>query len=429
MKNKSTIILALLVVIGICVGVYYYFNNYKSKDFSSSALTTVAETTNVARTNNKKVLLAKDEADDFSLYIKGEKLLLEHNKQTSEFSLWNEYIDRKKPTLYYNDFNNDGKKELAVRAIGGTYSLNGKDAYFYNIYILTPSKQKDGSYKYTVDVADRNTWKSLLTSLLNLNVRQLTIDKSRIQIAMANSSESIAYDEKTGITTSKFAGYARAALGSDLNYCELVSWEKGYGDYVIENNQVTVKIPMIITYNNNGKDVVNTIGYIHCAVFSKKGIFMVMPGSVYFVCDNKYKITDPRKTAKNDWVYKIKNSASYSSSNKNISNIDAAFKIDAKKDSAKESLTSSKNETGAVESIKITNKKIVITAKSSYSFVQKNVDLNKYAVYSNKGTSDEYKINSTAKITTKNSKSVLTILLDKSYPKSEVENITVEFGV
>lgn len=85
------------------------------------------------------------------------------------------------------------------------------------------------------------------------------------------------------------------------------------------------------------------------------------------------------------------------------------------------------SEIKSVDSIEITNRKIVLTAKEGFNFVNSNVTSGDYSVSITLDDVD-YDIVSSAEVSTSGSNSVLTFTLDKSYKRSDLKNISIKFG-
>lgn len=422
MKHFGPIVLAIVVVVGLIVGVFYYFNGY-TKPKSSVTLTTAAtvETTE----DSSKTLLAENEEGDFKLYKQGSKILLVHNGKTNEFTGWSRFINYEKPKMYYEDFDNDDEKELLIKVVSNYNVYGGDNEYCYDLYILKPEKQENGDYKYNLTLANRDAWRQPFEQYINCAVSQLKKDKSRLQVVMDNSEKSISYDTETGITTSKYVGFARADKEKDGSYKTLTKWDKGNGNYVVDGNSISVDIDIRAFY---GEETTSTvIGTIHCGLIIDGGRLNIKPNSVYFEAGKNRSVTDPRDTSSEDWSYTLKNIASSSTNDKNINWIDAELSIPSSGSGEEKSFVSMDSEMKSLESVQVTNRKIVLTAKDGYSFVNGNVVSGYYSV--NITLDDEdYDIAYSAEITKEGSKNVLTITLDKSYKRSDLKNISIKFG-
>lgn len=423
MKYFGTIILTLVVAVGLIVGVYYYFNGYNEPK-SSVSLTTAA--TRETTENSNKIFLAENKDGDFKLYKQGSKILLVHDGKTNEFTGWSEYITAEKPKMYYADFDNDKEKELLIQVVSGNNLYGGETKYTYDLYILSPEKQENGDYKYAIVQANRDTWRQPFEEYIKCAVNQLKKDKSRIQVVMDNADKSISFDEDTGISTSKYVGFARADKGSDGNYKTLAKWDKGNGKYVVDGNSITVEIDVRVTYSNENTQSV--IGTVYCGLNLEGSSFSIKSNSVYFEAAKNRLVTDPRDTSSENWSYTIKNIATAASStDTNINWIEADFDIPSSGSGDEKSFLSMNSEIKSVDSIEITNRKIVITSKDGFTFVSGNINSDDYSVSITLDDVD-YEIASSAEISKSGSKSVLTITLDKSYKRSDLKKLTVKFG-
>lgn len=68
-KNLPIILLSALVVIGLLVGVGYYFQTYRHGQAPEEGLTVVTAESTTA--SNKRALLAENKEGDFQLYAQG----------------------------------------------------------------------------------------------------------------------------------------------------------------------------------------------------------------------------------------------------------------------------------------------------------------------------------------------------------------------
>ena len=73
-KNLPIILLSALVVIGLLVGVGYYFQTYRHGKAPEEGLTVVTAESTTA--SNKRTLLAENKEGDFQLYAQGDKAIL-----------------------------------------------------------------------------------------------------------------------------------------------------------------------------------------------------------------------------------------------------------------------------------------------------------------------------------------------------------------
>ena len=131
-KNLPIILLSALVVIGLLVGVGYYFQTYRHGKSPEEGLTVVTAESTTA--SNKRTLLAENKEGDFQLYAQGDKAVLVHQGKSKTFSGWSRYLTKERPKLYYTDLNGDKKKELVVRLVSGIDRSTGQELYTYDLF-------------------------------------------------------------------------------------------------------------------------------------------------------------------------------------------------------------------------------------------------------------------------------------------------------
>lgn len=81
-KNLPIILLSALVVIGLLVGVGYYFHTYRHGEAPEEGLTVVTAESTTA--SNKRALLAENKEGDFQLYAQGDKAILVRSGQKQD---------------------------------------------------------------------------------------------------------------------------------------------------------------------------------------------------------------------------------------------------------------------------------------------------------------------------------------------------------
>lgn len=426
-KNVILIMLSVAIVLGLVLVVYYYNNGYLEPETMPYSITTAEKTTTKKANSTGKKLLAELKDEDFYLYLKGDVVLLVHDGQTNEFTGWSKLIDAEAPRMHYADFDGDGENELLIEAVSYVSTSTSQNVYL--LYILSPKQQADGSYHYDVVGATRDTWKQAFNESVKCEVNQLYKDKSRLQITMDDSNKSISYNEKTGISTSGFADYARALSNKYGEYYTVSEWEIGDGQFVIDKNKIGVDIAVSVKYEEEKSNTNHIAGHIHFELTLEGAQFRITPNSVYFDSADEFSVTDPRSVAKSNWSYQINNySGSRAGTENLIKWIDAEFDLPKTGEETRISFSSMSSEMNRVSSVLITNKKIVLTAKDGYSFTLSNIYSGDYSVVMNSGAKDEYRINSTAEISKKDGLSVLTINLDKSYPREDIKTLAIKFG-
>lgn len=91
-KNLPIILLSALVVIGLLVGVGYYFQTYRHGKAPEEGLTVVTAESTTA--SNKRTFLAENKEGDFQLYAQGDKAILVHQGKSKTFSGWSPLPDQ-----------------------------------------------------------------------------------------------------------------------------------------------------------------------------------------------------------------------------------------------------------------------------------------------------------------------------------------------
>ena len=75
---------------------------------------------------------------------------------------------------------------------------------------------------------------------------------------------SLSFDEKTGISTSKYTAFSRAETNTDGTPQTIYGWDYGIGTYTVEDGQIKVKIAVRIDYKPSRQ--IKIAGYIHCGL-------------------------------------------------------------------------------------------------------------------------------------------------------------------
>ena len=207
MKKMIPLVILLIAVIGV----FAFSVNYRNKQQTQQNINT-EDTTYNQKTDNtitEADIIAENEEAGCKLYFKNNVATLEYGGAKLEFDNWNRSIAVKVPELYYNDFDNDGTKELIIRIVDNYSNVTGNNEYSYTLYLIKP-EEKDGETVLNYTTAQANTWKTVFNNLVKFEVTQLIECKKYLQFAMNDSDKAINYDEKTGITDNKHVSYARA---------------------------------------------------------------------------------------------------------------------------------------------------------------------------------------------------------------------------
>lgn len=424
MKYFLRVLFVLVLSIGVIFGTYYYTNSDKfGRNENSVNLTTVTKAPATEK-NSNRTLLASLEKEKFYLYQRKNTIILEHNGKETEFDNWSKMIGAQTPSMYYSDFDSDGEKELIIRAVSELSS--NSDKYIYELYILNPDKK--GSYNVTL--ASSDTWSEIFSDMITQEVSQLKNCKKIIQFSMITGNKPIIYNKTTGIAENGYSGYARALQDINGEYLTVDNWSKGIGLYDIDkNNNITVDIEINATYKDTS--AVQKVGNIHFELdFNDNNTFNITEKSMIFKADEKYRVSNPKKTSKTKWSYIESNNANNSAMPKDtvIDWIKYSLNYDSAVKEKTVNYSSEETEMKNISKTVLTNTYIELTAKENFSFGTASAGQGEYSVIINEGTNNEYDIAYKASVTKSGNREILKITFDKSYPQSEIKTININYG-
>ena len=416
MKKMIPLVILLIAVIGV----FAFSVNYRNKQQTQQNINT-EDTTYNQKTDNtitEADIIAENEEAGCKLYFKNNVATLEYGGAKLEFDNWNRSIAVKVPDLYYNDFDNDGTKELIIRIVDNYSNVTGNNEYSYTLYLIKP-EEKDGETVLNYTTAQANTWKTVFNNLVKFEVTQLIECKKYLQFAMNDSDKAINYDEKTGITDNKHVSYARADSSAKKEFYTITGYSRGLGIYNIqENGTITLDVQVIINYEETVGDY--HIGNIHCDMMIQDGVFMVKPKTISFVVLDSYKVTDPRDTAKNNWSYEYSNLSTTPSDKAVIKNIAYNFTLPGSSTQGKGYLGSMTDDIKYIDSIEFDEAGVVLKAKSGCSFDTEQLDNGRFEVR----IGDNQDISYTAEI----NGNALIIRFDKTYDKEDLSAVEIKYG-
>ncbi|MBR1762358.1 MAG: hypothetical protein IJ731_03205 [Eubacterium sp.] len=421
MKYFLRVFIVLILAAGVIFGMFRYTHPEELQSNNSQKLTTVSKPAATEK-NSNRVLLASLEKDGYYLYKGSKGVLLRHGKNEFTFTSWSRLIDAEPPLMRLADFNEDGKDELLIRAVS---EKREDGSFIYEIYLLIPKTDTNGKEAFDVVYASKNTWTSILNNNIIEEVRQLKSCNKIIQFAMNTKDKSIAYDKATGIAKSGYAGYARALQNDKGQYMTIDKWTKGNGIYqVSDDNKISVSIDINISYKDSTK--VQSAGIVYFELFlNSKNNFQVTERSMVFKANKEYRVSNPKKTAKEPWSYTENNS------DKNPSKAQEVIQwIKYSPDFSSDIITQTKDlnpeisDINKIQKIKLTENFAELTAKSGCSFEEKSVNTGEFSVILN----DKYDISYTAEIIKTKNGEILKITFDKAYPQSEIKKITINYG-
>ena len=421
MKYFLRVLIVFVLAAAVVFGVFRYTNPEAFSNGADSGLTTVSKPPATEK-NSNRVLLAALEEDNFYLYKGSKGILLKHGENEFTYTNWSKFIDAEEPEMHFADFNNDGKKELLIKAVSET---KDDGSFIYEMYILTPTTDSEGKERFEVSCASRNTWGNIIDNYIIEEMRQLKSCKKIVQFAMNAKKDTIQYDSTTGIATNAHTGYFRALQDGKGNYMTVDKWNKGDGIYSVNKDEkICINIDIVISYKNSEK--VQNAGTIYFELFlNEKNTFQVTEKTMVFKPNKEYRVSDPTKTAQESWSYTENNS------NHSASTAEEVVKwIKYTPDYSSEVFTQTKDysaevsDMNKIKSMYICEGYAELTAREGCSFDRDAINSGEFSVILN----DKYDISYTAEIKTAEKNEVLLITFDKKYPQQDVKKIVFNYG-
>ena len=416
----KTIALLCAAVISVFAVRYFVTGELPTiKKDSDISLTTVTKVPATEKYDQRQLLATLDD-EDYQLYRSDTQIILVHGGKEYEFNLWSSSIGEEAPSMYLFDLDGDGKKEIIIRGVAGEDRTKG--GWIYNLYILSPKADEDG---YTVSIASQDTWQAFLDENIKEEMSQLKQCKKYIQFSMCTKSETITYDETTGIALDGHTGYARALQGKDGSYLTINTWSKGKGEYTVSSDgKLCVSVDINISYKEDSS-LLQAAGTILFEIsMNTEKNFYVTPKSMQFKAADAYKLA-PLQSNAAAWNLTENNSAAVSGSGE-IKYINYSPVFDESAITQTTNLSSQTSDVKNVKSIVVSDSKVVITAMDGYTFSQDVAKSSNYSVNINKGTNDAYDISYTASLD--KTKTTLVITFDNSYPRDYIKSIEINFG-
>lgn len=412
-------IIPLVVLLIAAIGVFVYSVNYRNNRQAQQNINSESTTENIDTDNTitEADIIAENTEAGCRLYYKNNIVTLVYSGATLDFNNCAKAVESETPELYYNDFDNDGDKELIIKFVDDLSDITGKEEKSYILYLITP-EEKDGETVLSYTAASKNTWKNVFDNLVKFEITQLTDCKKYLQFAMNDSSKDIKYDEKTGITDNKHVSYARADCSDKKKFYTVSNYRRGLGIYDIQDDgSITLDVQVIINY----EEAVGNyhIGNIHCNMMIEKGEFMVKPKTISFSVLDSYKINDPRDRAEDSWSYTVNNTDTVSAGNALIKNINADFSVSPRGNAENRNFSRADDDMKYIESVEINESGVVLKAKSGAHFDAEQTDNGRFEIIN--GNED---ISYTAEIR----EDELVIRFDKTYEKDALSNIKIGYG-
>lgn len=441
MKYFLRVTIALLIALGIIFGVSYQYRQKKISEDIVFTTQQISTTEKGETTTQKTQLIHEDKESGYKFYLVDDKGYIEHNGLRKEKGGWGWVLSACKIETHYGDFDGDGEKELIVLYANIAEKANDllitddkTDFTNYHTTVAMIKEAKDSAGR-TTDFnclyADEKTWKKPFSQAISLQTNQLKSCTKYLQIVMDDNDTQLEYDKKTGISDNKYVFYAKALKTPKSDtYSKLIKWNKGAGNYYVNKDGKLCLSIMVLGYYE-GWDKAQYIGNIDTEIaINRSGVLDMKPSTIKFTANDRYVMPDPRKETKEKFTYTITNSspATTITTDKNIDWLEATF--NANKGVTEELLSFGdlNSQIKDVETVKITQSYIELTAKAGFAFSDRVTDDGDYSLVINEGAKDEREISYKSQIIKKDGVSVLKITFDKKYKRSELEKLSLKFG-
>lgn len=305
MENKShgkiiiSVLVALLVFLCTAGGLYYAKVYQPSIKQATQESTRVAQQDSAPQKAGERILLAEIKESGLALYKDGDYIILSQDGQETEYSDWASDFTSKTPTLYYEDINNDGAKEILITAYENTdetynKSLNG-------LYVISASGEA-GNRTYDVRYTNSQIWSDYFGKYVTLFLNQPDASPDLVQFAMSYKNLPIEYDPQTGYANKQQKSspnskvwYATVPKANGKN-CTL--YKMATAPCVIELDKET-HMPRVFTdiyavYSEFEQP--QYLGRLYTQItLSTDGKLTIASRSVGFSPNNEFAAEDPRK--------------------------------------------------------------------------------------------------------------------------------------
>lgn len=425
MRDKLGLILVVLLTIGaIFTGYIYADKSAKLNKEHVESITVTQEA--VTEKPIEKTLLVEDKKNDCHFYIQADNVILEYKGEEYVFTDWSKYIATETPELFVKNFDDDKEKEIILKIVG---ELNSDGSYIRHVYILNIDKDENGKHYFHVNALTQNTFNYLIRRKIKAEITQAKYcDKIGI-VAMCLAHESIAYDRNTGIPESYYYPF-KLLQDKNGNYLQPEKWERGVGEYTIEEDGVYATLPITVSYK--GTKETQQAGFIKCMiwVFEDYQIDIVRK-SMRFSPNIEYGVYKPELYANKKWSSVLNNSNKATGGDTLIDFIQ--YEHDYTAEINTDDFSKNNSDLNKLSKIEVNQDCVKLYAKSGYTFSKEFVEKQQYSLPLEIPLSTEfanYDTSYTANISTdKKGNQVLTINFDNQYDQKYMTKLSINFGV
>lgn len=425
MRDKLGLILVILLTIGaIFTGYIYADKSAKQNKASVESITVTQE----AYTEKpiEKTLLVEDNKNDCHFYIQADNVVLEYKGEEYVFTDWSKYIATETPELIVKNFDDDKEKEIILKIIG---ELNSDGSYIHHVYILNIDKDEDGNNFFHVNALTQNTFNFLIRSRIKIEITQAKYCPKIGFTSMCLSYDNMVYDRETGIPQNYYYPF-KLLQDKNGNYLEPEKWERGTGEYTIEDDGVYATLPITIFYK--GTKETQQAGFVKCMiVVQDNNQIGIRSRTMNFTPNQEYAVYKPEYYTNKKWTSVMQNSNKSTGGDKVIDFIQ--YEKDFTADINTDDFSKNNSDLNKLAKIEVNQNCVKLYAKAGYSFSKEFVEKQQYSLPLEIQTSNGISncdSSYTAKIDTdKSGNQVLTINFDNQYDQQYMTKLTINFGV
>ncbi len=426
--RPSLLVLIITLIVIVLLTVLYHFGVYvPNAKRTEEKYNNFTQYDNSPQRAGERTLLAELADGSIQLYSDGDYIILVQNGQETEFSGWNKNFSAAKPQLEYYDFNKDGSKDIVILALDDRDEQFDRDTF--GLYVLTPSVDVDGNYDYTVYYTNSSGWYSKLFTTAHAQLTQPISTPKRVQIVMDYSDTQFNYNVETGLQYNNgWAWFLTSPKTPDNTaYCTLTDWE--YGPCIIslnkdiDNGGADASIDLYVKFAELDEPII--MGSIDCVIAINNGKLHIGQKSLHFTPNDAYYSNDPQVVSETDWSVTYTNPSTAAFSGTTLSEL--AIGLPYSNENTPFTIGGVTANANAIDKVVLTNKQIKIYAKAGISFDESLAKLPNYDA-AIKIKNRLYTVVEGASIDTEGNQQVLTLKLDKSYPREELTDITLTLG-
>ncbi len=422
MKYFLKIVLVLILAAATVMGMYYYTTGNRPAFLGGNSDYQLTTVTKQPVTEKYAALTLLVTEGDYSLYQSGDLIVLDHAGKRYEFLGWSKDIGMEKPELMVINIDNDPEEELIVKGVAAFDDVSND--YIYSVYIL--NSVEDAAKGYEVAILNEAAWKNLASKYIISEITQLKTSQKIVQLAMVANTKgnALAYDNTTGIAVDAHTGFFRALQDENGKYLTAAVWSMGKGIYsVSEDGTVGVTIDVDVSYD--GTTEVQQAGVLQFSIALTSNVeYTIAAKSILFTPNSSYLVAEPKLKPAAAWNYTENITAA--SPAKTIKWIKHTLQYDAAAVTQTVSATDELGDLSGVETLTMTEKGIMMKARSGSTFSEATANSPEFSVIINKGTDNQFDIAYTCEVN--EALDTLTITFDQTYAREEIETIEVNFG-